>query len=124
MRVITTMLVLLLSAGSTWAEWEKVLDGSDGTEFYIDPTTIRREGNLRRVWEMENLKSRYKDGELSRRSRLEIDCKQERYRFISRSTHSGAKLAGDTLSNSENLSWGGEIPPDTPFFAIMKKVCK
>ena len=118
----TLLLALLLVTGSAWAEWVRV-SGNDAADIYIDPATIRIDGGLRRVWEVQDLKQRHKDGELSRRTRNEYDCKQERYKTLSISEHSGPMASGTTLiSGIPNSSWR-DIPPGSIGEAVLKIVC-
>ena len=51
MKKIALALVLAAVSGAALAEWVK-LDESDQVHSYIDPATIRKDGNLRRVWEI------------------------------------------------------------------------
>ena len=57
--------MLLVTATAASAEWVKISENLLGTNYY-DPTTIRVNGNLRRVWQVQDLKERDKDGELFR----------------------------------------------------------
>ena len=111
MRLAAIFLGLLLATGSAWAEWEPVFFTYDGDTNYIDPATIRKEGSLRKVWEILDLKQRHKDGEMSRRSRSEYDCKNERRRFMSISEHSEPMARGETLRSVTNTSGWYDIPP-------------
>jgi hypothetical protein len=116
------MLALLLASSGAWADWVK-LGETDEATFYIDPATIRKEGNLRRVWEMQDLKQKGRNGQLSFRARTEYDCNQDRIRILSLSTHSELMGSGKTLSRgSHPLEWE-DIPPGTYFEAILKIVC-
>ena len=101
-----------------------MLIDADDDRYYIDPTTIRKNGNMRLSWELQNLAVRHKDGELSRRSRQEYDCIKERFRFISFSTHSGPDASGVVLMNSINdtFPWN-DVPPRTIVSAMLKYVC-
>ena len=91
---------------------------------YIDPTTIRKDGNFRKVWQLNDLKERHKDGELSRRVRNEYDCKKERFRVLSFSTHSEPMANGMSLyqSSAESTEWN-DIPPGTFAETVLKIVC-
>ena len=115
--------MVLLATGSAWAEWVKVGENKDAN-FYIDPASIRKDGNLRRVWEIQDLKQRDKEGGvMSRRMRYEYDCKQERDRYLSFSTHSEPMAGGTTLvSGGEETKWS-DTPPDSAAEAIQKLVC-
>ena len=122
-KLLLTLLVpFLLSTSSAWAEWVWVTSG-DRTDLYIDPATIRKDGNLVKVWEINDLKQRHKDGELSSRSRTEYDCKEERYRTLSFSVHSESMANGELIYNTSSVSPWQDVPPDTAVASIMKKVC-
>ena len=122
-KLLLTLLASLLFTGAAWAKWEKVSENDYG-DFYIDPETIRKDGSLVRVWEIQNLIQRDKDGELSVRMRVEYDCKQERYRNLSFSTHSEAMASGRILMNSGggNFPWR-DTPPGSPSETNLKIVC-
>ena len=121
MRLVLCLL-LTLAAAPAWAEWVKVSENVRSV-YYIDPATIRRDGNLRRVWEIEDLKERGKGGEMSRRSLNEYDCKEERSRILSISAHSDPMAGGKTLLDySEPGKWGYH-PPETSGQEVMQFVC-
>jgi hypothetical protein len=116
--------ILLLATGSAWAEWEKIAANNDAT-FYVDRATLRKDGNLRRMWSIQNLKQRNKDGEISRRIRYEYDCKGERSRALALSTHTEPMADGKTLFSSSgdlNDPWN-DIPPESAGERILKIVC-
>ena len=124
--LLTLLAPLLLVTGSAWAEWVRV--GSvDGAVFYIDPASIRKDGNLVKVWKIQDLKQRDKAGELSRRNRSEYDCKEERHRFLSLSTHSGPLASGTTLYTNDFPgkpdTWK-QIPPGSVVETVLKIVCE
>ena len=113
---------LMLLTGSAWAEWVRYAESEEVT-FYYDSYTIRKEGNLRRVWELQDLRKREKDGNISVRARLEYDCKNERSRHLGLSTHSEPMAGGTVLStDGEDNNWLA-IPPSTPFGTILNIVC-
>ena len=121
----TLLLALLLVTGSAEAEWVQVGEGASHYK-YIDPETIRRDGNFRKVWEINDYKQRQKTGNLSNQMRSEYDCKQERYRFLSFSLHSGPMLGGTTLYWADYTrppdDWR-EIPPGSLSDIVLKIVC-
>ena len=118
----TLLLALMLVTGYAWGEWVRV-SWNDNFDRYIDPSTIRKDGNLVRVWEITDLKQRHKDGELSRRTRNEYDCKQERYRILTISSHTGPMASGTTLATEgESFTWD-YIPPNSIVETVLKKLC-
>ena len=121
MKILLLALTLLIT-GSAWADWVLVV-GNDSANIYIDPATIRKDGNFRKAWELHDLKKQHKDGTLSRRMRSEYDCKQERTRMLSFTTHSGSMSRGDTLFSHDAVDIWVDIPPDTLGETILKVVC-
>lgn len=116
------LVCLMMLAGSAWAEWVKY-EETDTVAYYFDPTTIRKDRNMRRVWKIHDLKKQGGIGELSRRMRDEYDCKQERYRTLGASGHSEPMAGGKVLIiTGEDKDWS-EIPPDTINDTLLKIVC-
>jgi hypothetical protein len=123
-KLISALLIaLLFVSGSASAEWVKIDEGKEMSS-YIDPTTIRKDGNLRKVWQIQDLKQREKGGELSRQARLEYDCKNERFRTLSISTHSEPMANGMSLfqTTAASTPWN-DIPPRSVAEAALKIVC-
>ncbi len=114
--------LLALVAAPAWAEWVKV-DETDEMTVYIDPAKIKKDGNLRRAWELQDLKQRDTDGEMSRRALQEYDCKEDRCRVLSISVHSEAMAGGKVIMSGEvNGKWK-YIAPDTVSATVLSFVC-
>lgn len=120
-RLFLTLLLAAMSGGVI-AEWVKVSETEDEV-VYIDPTTIRKDGNLRRVWELQDLKQRDKDGEMSRRAFIEYDCKEDRLRILSLSTHSKSMALGRVIFSESGTSPWDFVPPRTISAKRLKIVC-
>ena len=116
--------LLLLVTASAWAEWVKVNETSK-EKYYIDPSTIRKDGAMRKFWAIKDFKQFNSSGWMSMRFRQEYDCKEERYRALSASSYA-EPMAGGTAMFTNNFekpdSWT-DIPPGTDAAAIMKFVC-
>jgi hypothetical protein len=98
---------------------------TDTVVFYIDPATIREDGNLRRVWVITDSKQREEDGKMSTRARKEYDCKEEQFRILSLSTHSEPMAGGEILwsrSSDDSGKWE-DVPPNSIAEAVLKIVC-
>ena len=120
----TILLLLALAASPAWAEW--VSNGTSdngGTAFYYDPATIRINGNMRRIWQGQDLRKIGKKGELSRRTLTEYDCKEERFRLLSVSVFSGSMFTGDTLSSNSNVDQWDYVPPESNAAEMLEIVC-
>ena len=113
----------MMLAGSAWAEWVVYAETADTSTLYYDPATIRKEGNMRRVWVLIDLRERGRSGEMSSRMRFEYDCKQERYRFLGISGHSEPMAGGKVLVTAgEDNDWRA-IAPRTIDETMLKIVC-
>jgi hypothetical protein len=115
---------LMMIAGSAWAEWVMYTKSkNEEVTHYFDPATIRKDGKMRRVWQLHDLSERDTNGVMSFRVRTEFDCKQERSRFLSASTHSEPMAAGKVLNTvGESNDWE-DIAPETVSERILKIVC-
>lgn len=118
----TVLMLLLLTTGSAWAEWVKVDEAIEGDK-YIDPATIRKDGDIRRVWEILDLKKRNKYGQSSIRTRVEYDCKQERYNILSLTTHSKSMAQGSIIDNGNFVPNWVDIPPGSVSSNLIKIIC-
>jgi len=94
--------------------WMKATEGADGTTFYIDRDSIKKEGKLLRVWELQDLKEKGPLDEKSRRVLVEYDCKDERRRVMSFSFHADQMGAGLTLKSDQTPGkWNLMVPNTT-----------
>jgi hypothetical protein len=113
---------LMLLTGSAWAEWVRYAE-NDENSFYFDPATLRKDGNMRRIWELTNFKQRDKYGSISSRSRCEYDCKHERYRVLTVSEHSEPMAGGSVTRHQYDGGPWADIPPNTVSEVLFKIVC-
>ena len=116
------LVCLMMLAGSAWAKWV-MYEESDMATHYFDPATIRKDGNMRRVWNLQDFRKRNKDGSMSLRMRQEYDCKQERWRYLAISAHSKPMAGGDVLeTGGEDNDWVA-IAPGTVLETLFEIVC-
>ena len=115
------LFALLLVTSSAWALWINMGE-TDTSIFYVDPVSILKDGNLRKVWVITELKVRDSDGHISTRVRYEFDCKGEVYKYLALSTHSEPMAAGKIIATVSSPGWN-EIPPGTFGASILKIVC-
>jgi hypothetical protein len=121
-KAIITCLIAVCSLPAV-AEWVYVNE-TNVSIMYIDLSSIRSDKDSRRVWVIEELKQSGQDGAMSRRVREEFDCKNERYKLLSMSVHTGSMATGKSIFDFDkpNDSWS-EIPPSTTQRAILEFVC-
>lgn len=110
------------SAASS-SNWELVSTSSSGSKRYIDPSTIRRDGNLRRFWVLVDYPPPQSDGTLSQRVYEELDCREERRRGINITSFRGSMASGDIVGSGQGEGGWQQIAPGTQGAAIMRYVC-
>lgn len=121
MKKIFLVCLVMLSC-TAQAEWVMYSE-TDKSIFFYDPDTIRKDGNMRRVWELSNEKLRDEKGAMSNRVRLEFDCKLERYRYLDLSAHSDPMASGKVLTVEQGSGLWTGIPPGTVSATMLNIVC-
>jgi len=95
--------------------------------FYIDTTSLVREGDDRKVLSMLDYREAQTstDGQkfLSTRSQLHIDCKQELVRTLHLTMFAGPMLGGAVVESGGLLKEWQLIPTDTAMRRIWYRVC-
>jgi hypothetical protein len=113
----------LVCAHAAQAQW--VLVGPAGeTEFYIDRSSIARQSETLRVWEMMSLAKADGEGTHSSRFLIEYDCKGRRSRGLEMMTYAKAMAKGDPIQKLGPDPDGWEaVPPDSIYAERMKMAC-
>ncbi len=109
MKRLLLGLMLLMTATVAMAEWTGVGENDDSIQ-YVDRATIRRNGNLVKMWDLRDFKTVQTDSGdsfLSSKAQNEYDCKEERSRILAFSWFSGQMGNGNVVySNSEtSMKW-------------------
>ncbi len=103
MRYAVIMIpLLLLSSGPAHAEWVLIDKTDDGMSTYVDTATIRRKGELVKMWIMYDFKNVQTDAfafgpYLSLKGQSEFDCIEERGRSIAQTLFSGNTGKGEVI---------------------------
>lgn len=121
-RRLSLFFALAFIAAPALAEWEKVSE-SDIASYFIDAASLQKNGTLRRVWQVQNLKQRDKDGELSRRALVEYDCRAAENRTLALSMHADAMGEGKRLDAYSDPSSPRKVVPGSSGDAVLKLVC-
>ncbi len=127
-----TLVLALLPAGGALAQatptrspeapWEK-LGETPVLTLYVDRSTLQREGAIRRVIEMQDLKVPDPDGVLSRRYTNEYDCDNQMHRIGRMVSWSGAALSGKKLFDVSDWGYWRKIPPNGLFTLGYQMFC-
>lgn len=102
--------------------WEK-LGETPALTLYMDRTTVQRDGAIRRVTEMQDLKVPDPDGVMSRRYTNEYDCDNQMHRIGRMTSWSGAQLTGRKVFDIADWGYWRKIPPNGLFTLGFKLLC-
>lgn len=115
-----------LSEAPAFAEW-LLIDGNDKATVYFDSETIKRNGELVRVWIVDDLKTARTRGFktfLSVRAQEEHDCAKERFRLVAVEQFAGGMGTGDVIYQKSGESAWAPIQRGTLAQSVWKFVCK
>jgi len=124
-------IVLLLTLVELWgvaplcAEWVLV-DRNDKAKVYVDSETINRNGDVVRVWVLDDLKTAYNRGFnsfLSTRAQEEHDCAKQRFRLVAIERFAGNMGTGNSIYKKTGESAWAPIPRETMAQSVWKFVC-
>ena len=90
--------IALLFAGSVWAEWSSIGE-NDVETVYVDLQSMHSRGNIRKVLELQDLKQRGKNGEMSVLTKSEYECEKATYRVMAVTTYAGPMAAGKKIAS-------------------------
>ena len=110
MKRLLMGLMLVMTATAASAEWTRVGETDEFVK-YVDIATIRRNGNLVKMWVLQDFKRLQKEGHFSDISLMEYDCSEERGRFFAYSIYDGKMGGGRSLRTSDGpLRWSQIFP--------------
>ena len=119
-------LMFLLTATAAMAEWTAIAE-NDELIVYVDTATIRRNGNLVKMWDLRDFKTIQTTASgasfLSSKAQNEYDCKEEKMRLLAFSWFSGQMGRGKVVfSHSDPEKWT-PIGPDSIGETFWKIAC-
>ncbi len=114
-RLLFVFLMMMYS--TSWAAWELIFE-DDEIAFYADKSTIRRTGNISRIWSMmdyhEIQKSQIGVSYKSTKNLFSFDCKSEEGVLISGHNYSEPMGSGKNVGSytTQKIDW--EYTPIVP----------
>ena len=127
-RILTAVLASCVAAAAAaqtpGAEplWEK-LGETPVLTLYMERASVQRDGGIRRVIEMQDLKVPDPDGVLSRRYTNEYDCENQMHRIGRMTSWSGPQLSGRKLFDLSDWGYWRKIPPNGLFAVGFRQLC-
>jgi len=130
MKRLLLITFLLLSSAPAYAEWVTVGGNEEaGVTVYADPGTIRRNGNLVKVWHLNDFKTvQIVKGisYFSIKAQHQYDCTEHRERILALTKFSGNMGSGKVVyKDSNNRMWKpvapGSVSHDLGEIACSKK---
>ena len=115
--------LLMLFAPPAWAGWTFVTQDVNENSFFLDFETLRKDGNLRKVWQKVELAKANKFEWVSTRQRNEFDCKNETKTILSVAAFSKGNLQGERLFDANKITDKEDVAPSSVDWQILKLVC-
>ena len=119
--------LLVLSSGPVYAEWELVSgDDEAGLTVYVDRDTIRRKGNLVKMWQLYDYKTVQTvagDSLLSIQRYNEYDCTEERTRMLAYTWFSSNMGKGRVVYKTADEQQWEPVVPRSIDRALWKVAC-
>jgi len=130
--LVVPLLVSCASPPENWVEAGKGKKSvlyvlSESTTYYVDPTTIAKEGNLRKVWEIHDLGEKGAQHERSVLAEVEYDCRLFRMRTVAATGHSLPMGRGEIIPlrnvSDDWILLRRNRPDDAVFVKILDLAC-
>jgi hypothetical protein len=118
--------LLVLRSGPASAEWVVLGDNKAGMTEYVNPDTIRRNGNLVKMWYLTNYGNiRGRDGNsyLSNKIQAEYDCTEERFRILAVTQFSGNMGSGESVNTESGEGTWEPVAPESFAESLWKYAC-
>lgn len=118
------LVVLLLASGAASAGWVQMSSEGANSVMYVDPETIKIDGQIRRVVEMHDLKAPDKSrGNRSTAVLSEYDCKEGRIRLLQEEYFSGQMGTGERMGSMTEATDWFSLAPGTRGWNLLKFIC-
>ena len=110
-----------LAPVTAWA-WTRIGETEEVT-LYVNRNSIERDDNIRRVWEMQDLKTPDIEGVRSRRYLNEYDCTYKMHRLGQMTSFAGPKMTGEKVAEVKDMGYWRKIPPNGVFVLTYIAMC-
>jgi surface-adhesin protein E len=126
MKRLLLIILLVLSSGPAYAEWVSLGESGSGTTVYVAPDTIRRKGDLVKMWVLYDFKSVQTvagTSHLSSKVQDEFDCAEELSRTLALTEFSGNMGTGKVVFSHAGIREWQPVEPDSVEKVLWKVAC-
>ena len=84
-KLILTLSIFTISLNVCAEQWDSIVESETGAVYFYDPTTVKREANTVKYWELVNFKNPLKAGNIvvySSKTHILADCDGGRYQNL------------------------------------------
>lgn len=120
LALVPALVALPLAAQSAWVP----VNATESSYDYLDPTSIRADGSLRRVWTLHDLALADADGDRSYRSLLEFHCPEARYRNLQTLFYAGAMATGRMTGRTAQPGAWRAVQAESVAASVMQRACR
>jgi hypothetical protein len=127
MKYLFFFAFLILSIDPVYAEWVKVSESDEaGRTVYVIPSTIRRNSNLVKMWQVNDYKTVQTVGGvrfLTAKEQWEFDCAEARSRVVALKEFSGNMGTGTVVFTNSQVGKWLPVTPDSLGQTVWKIAC-
>ena len=105
------------------AAWQLQL-ATPAADHYADDASLQAISGMRRVWELQDLRTPDARGVRSWRSFVEYDCRGARQRVLERSAFAGAKASGTVLPVEAVSGAWADVQPGSAAESVLRWACQ
>ncbi len=128
-KQVLLFFVISLSLSDAKADWVPVAESTRGNTYFADETTIRRQGNITRMWVLEsfsrpevapNSNKVYWSAKMLR----QFDCQQDTQQILSLVAYTQSMGRGVVLFSEESVGPWEHIPPRSIAQRLLQRACR
>jgi len=116
MRWTVAMALVAFSAQAEWTQIGVSRRADDAFTLYIDLATVQRNGNLVRIWDLQDFREpQTVDGQiyLSEKTQIEFDCEAKKARVLATIDCAGRLCSGKVVYSDADTSEWTAVGADT-----------
>ena len=130
MKKLLLILSLVLFSTPSFGEWSIASVSSDKTVFYVDFSTIRKQGNYTYFWNVADYVEKQLDAGrgvsiFSSRSYTKANCEHFSYYHLQTDYYTSPMAEGNSYLSGKNTEKDlTYAPPGSSFYGVLEEVCK